>query len=185
MTPPVVARGDQHSTAARLLRAGMRVAGALAIWTAFVALRQVLAGYIALPPVRLPYRPGTVIPDGHTASFTWVVTHHLWISVYWPAWLLMAVEGVVVAAALVAAYPAGPAIAGRIVLSAMALFAALAAVGCCGIGLPGNTLAILFDNLSPLAPWANGGLFVTAATLVGYGYLGGRISTWRLGWQAR
>jgi hypothetical protein len=77
-----------------------RVALGMAVWGGFVLVRQLLAGYIAMPSGRLPYRPGTLIADGHTGLFTCVVTHHVWISVFWPSWAWTSGEAAVLAVAV-------------------------------------------------------------------------------------
>ncbi len=167
--------GAQPGDAFRRVPGGARLAAAFAIWLVFVGLRQTLAGYIALPPAALPYPPGTIIPDVLTGSFMWVLTRHLWIAVDGPPWLFVAAEGALLATALVGAYPAGAARAGRAGLAAVGVLTALTAVGCCGVVLPDHTLALLYDNLSPLAPFANAVLVASAAGFLAYGLLGGRL----------
>lgn len=146
-----------------------RPAVALAIFLGFLVLRQTLAGYIALPPTALPYRPGTVIPDGRTGSFMWVVSRHLWISVYWPSWLAVSLEAMLLAIALAAVRAAPRFVAARLVIGLVALITAFTAIGCCGVVLAAYLLATLYRHLAPLAPWANAALVAASLSLVLYG----------------
>jgi len=153
-----------------------RVALGMAVWGGFVLVRQLLAGYIAMPPGRLPYRPGTLIADGHTGSFTWVVTHHVWISVFWASWAWTSGEAAALAVALTWAmgrnHGAWRPSARWAILGALGILgsmAALSATGCCGIVLPSWLLETLFYRVRPLAPWVNGATVALSVGVVAAG----------------